>query len=553
VFTEIVLDSHHSTLIAGENGAGKSTFIDALCFVLYNKSFRNVNKPTLLNSITQKNLLVEVEFEVNGQVNYLVRRGMRPNVFEIYKNEVLVPQKSSTGEYQDYLEKTVLKINFKSFIQIIILGAANYVPFMKLPAHARREVIEDLLDIQIFSIMNSLLKEKVNENRNAVQENDYQIDLIKNKIELAEQYIKNLKTNNQQLIEARKKKITDYEMEIAVCTEESGKLKTLLEAQALEIGQKQKRIKKLQKILMLAEQSRGKISKLQDDIDLYENIDNCPTCKQQIDATFREKALAEKRDTLTKLSNALKELEKDESLCHGLQDSLIESEKIFGDDKKKLTAYTVKIETYEQYIEEIERDINKIRGQATQLAGEDANVDSLRVQLQQLENAKEKLVNNKDLYQMASLLLKDGGIKGKIVKQYIPVMNKLINKYMEILDFFAEFHLNEQFEEIIKSRFRDEFAYESFSEGEKRRIDLSILFAWRELTKIRNSTTSNLIIFDEILDGSMDAIGIECFQNLLRKENTANIFVITHKLDQYTDKFENVLRFQKKKNFSYIV
>lgn len=552
IFTEIELNRAKSTLIIGENGAGKSTMLDALSFGLYGKAFRKINKPQLINSITGKNTLVEVEFSV-GNKEYMVRRGMKPNIFEIFENGKLIDQSSASRDYQQILEQNILKLNHKSFSQIIVLGSANFTPFMKLPAHARREVIEDLLDIQVFSVMNSLLKDKISNNRTDLLQAEHNVSLIESKIEMHKKHLEEMKRDNKELVDKKLVKIAEYE-------HQNKELEEFVEKKNIEFRDLLNKTKdtdivskKVVELEDIRKKAENRLKKANKEIEFYNASDVCSTCKQTIDEEFKTKVIEAKNkivkelnDGLTKLEETYSKLSKKLGVLKEIREKSNKISNEIEDAKVKIAMNNRFIASLKQEIAELEKKFEKreVNDITDQLFGELASAN----------DNKQKLIEEQDVYNLASQLLKDGGIKTKIIKQYIPVMNKLINKYLAAMDFFIEFNLDENFEETIKSRHRDEFSYESFSEGEKLRIDLSLLFAWRAIAKLRNSAATNLLIMDEIFDSSLDAAGTEEFMKILGTlAQDTNIFIISHKTDQLFDKFDEVIRFNKVKNFSQMV
>ncbi len=548
-FTEIDLTGAKTTLVVGENGAGKTTFIDAICFGLYNKSFRSINKPQLVNSITQKSLLVEVEFSINGRA-YLVRRGMKPNVFEIYKDGTLLDQTTGTYDYQGVLEKQILKMNFKSFTQIVILGSANYVPFMKLTAQARREVIEDLLDIQVFSVMNSLLKEKVNRNKTNLADIDYKIELTRKQIELNEKHIQDKKNATETVIQAKEEKVKEFTK--AKADEEATKIELwdLCETYKKTRAKKVKRLGAINKLLSMAAVAENQITTLQKEIEFYTHTENCPTCKQTIDLDFRQATMESKQALIEKIQSGLQSMEKEKAEKEAITEEIAKLENEYATFHGQYHSSNTQIQAYVTYISDLTAEIEHYRNQMATIKMEDNTTQALYDELGEHVKQKTKLLDERSIFSVASVLLKDGGIKGKIVSQYIPIMNDLINHYLSELDFFVNFELDENFSEKIKSRYRDEFSYESFSEGEKIRINLALLFAWTTIAKMRNSAACSLLIMDEVLDGSLDQEGTDLFLKLLGQViGNRNVFVISHKWNMQ-DKFERTLSFRKEKNFS---
>lgn len=550
--TEILLDKSKSTLIVGENGAGKSTMLDALHFALFGKPFRNINKPQLMNSITQKGLLVEVEFQ-SGSKQYLIRRGMKPNIFDIEQDGVLINQNSSAKEYQDVLEKTILRMNSKSFGQIVVLGSANFVPFMQLPAMHRREVIEDLLDIQIFSVMNSLLKDKMSQNRTDIVDVEYQIDLAEQKIELHKKHIETLNRNNAAIIKQKQKRIHEYNDSSEELISINGDLSVKTAELSNQIADSSKMTARIAKIQEMEKSLKDRVAKLGKDIKFFHDHDNCPTCKQGIDHDFKQNTIEQRQTKSQEIAEALTKLEEEYAKANARMDEIQAINTQITELNNTIAENFRTIQFNNRVILDLEKEIEDLKSEH---ASDTSNVDELRElnkSLAENKAKKEALIHERALHEVASFVLKDTGIKTRIIKQYIPIMNKLINKYLAAMDFFVQFELDENFNEKIKSRFRDEFSYASFSEGEKMRIDLSLLFAWRAVAKLRNSATTNLLIMDEVFDSSLDSGGTDEFMKILESlTQDTNTFVISHKGDQLFDKFHSIIKFEKHSNFSRI-
>jgi len=551
-FTEIVLNKTNTTLVVGENGAGKSTMLDALSFALYNKPFRKINKPQLMNSINKKDLIVELEFDI-GSHKYKIIRGLKPAVFEVYQNNKMISQDADNRDYQDVLEKQILKLNHKSFCQVVVLGSASFVPFMQLPAASRREVIEDLLDIQIFSTMNSLLKEKINNNNATLMEVEYQYDLTSEKIKMQHQHIVALQKNSEEQIIKLKSDIKDYMSKIDTEKTSITSLDEQIGALNEQINDQDQVSKKQKKLQVLETQLDDKLAKLQKEIEFFNLHDTCPTCKQGIDNDFKCETVASKENQMQETSSGIEQLREE---IQNIQDRI----QIIANISSQITSLNIEKITHSNSItgllsqcKKAAKDIDELQKKSDDLILNDDTMKELETNIGTLAEQKGELLRDKDAYNIAAIVLKDNGIKARIIKQYIPIINKLINKYLAAMDFFVNFELDENFNETIKSRFRDEFSYASFSEGEKMRINLAILFTWRAIAKLRNSASTNLLIMDEVLDGSLDSNGTDEFLKIIGNlTQDTNTFIISHKVDQLYDKFANVIKFVKVKNFSGI-
>ena len=552
VNTEIQLNRSPNTLIVGENGAGKSTILDALCFVLFNKPFRKISKPQLMNTINQRDLLCEIEFSI-GKQEYLVRRGIKPGIFEIIQNGNLLNQPGSARDYQKQLEETILKLNYKSFTQIVVLGASTFVPFMQLTAANRRDVIEDLLDISIFSSMGKLLKDRIAENKEDIRDIEYQMQLTESKIGTQKDYIKKLKAQSDDTIATFTGMINESNEEITTLTSNNACMTTKTQMLLDSVKDSQSITLKSGKVFDLINKLRSKHDKAHKRIDFFDNHDECPTCQQEIEDTIKRKVIDDTQGIISKVKGGISELENEYNL---LQARLNEIQTV----QSQITLFQTNISSNLSAIKSLEKSIKKNANeiQKIQEAGADDTdakdtLDALKAENEQLTGRKEELINSRELFGVAADMLKDGGIKTKIIKQYVPIMNKLINKYLAALDFFVAFELDEEFNEIIKSRHRDEFSYASFSEGEKMRIDLALLFTWRAVAKLKNSTNTNLLILDEVFDASLDTAGCDEFLKLIHQlGGETNVFVISHKGDILSEKFRSQIRFEKVKNFSRI-
>ncbi len=549
-FIEIPLDKDSTTLIIGENGAGKSTILDALCFGLFGKPFRNINKPQLLNTVNGSSCLVEVEFDV-GRKNVKVVRGIKPNVFEIYVNGKMYNQDANVRDYQKYLEQQILKLNYQSFTQVVILGSSTFVPFMQLKARHRREVVEEILDIQIFSLMNMLLKQKLKSIDEEMRNVNYEFELTSEKISLQENYIEDLEANKNKILEEKISQSSEMDNKLFIKKETIRNLEERngeLAKEISDISKTQNRFEKLKGIQATLKEKHRAHTKL---IDFFENNTDCPTCQQHIDETFKNNMIDNKKDAASKVSFGMQEL----------VDELATTEKTLSycnDVISRIQETTVEIAKENSSIVELEKYNTKIKTEIEHLQTDNVEKEdheklkSLKKELALIDKQKSKLREDKTYSEAARNMLTDTGIKTKIIKQYLPIMNKLINTYLTSMEFYVNFTLNENFEESIKSRYRDDFTYASFSEGEKMRIDLALLFTWRAVAKMKNSTNTNLLILDEIFDSSLDNTGTDEFLKILNTLGNENVFVISHKQDALADKFRNTIKFEKVKNFSHV-
>ena len=551
-FTEIKLNASNNTLIVGNNGAGKSTMLDALCFALFGKPFRKINKPNLLNSINLSDGLVEVEFSI-GTKYYRVVRGIKPNIFEIYCNDILINQDAKAKDYQEYLEKVILKLNFKSFTQVVILGSASFVPFMQLSAADRRSIIEDLLDIQIFSSMNNLVKEKITNIKDATTSNKYELNLTSEKIKLQKQNIDEHKKHNDEEIKRKLEEIATSQLQNERLSADVVIIQKHIDILQQKIADKLSVESKSKKMIQMESKLEASIKKIDKDIAFYEQNDDCPTCRQILDLDFKTTQV---NDKITKRGQIHKGVTEISTEITRLNARLVEIQNInknITGHNNELIKHNSTINAVNQYISKINKEIADLSIRKDTIEHENENLILLVNQLKTIMEEQEKLSNEKQYYEYASNLLKDTGIKTRIIKQYLPVMNKLINKYLSSMDFFVNFNIDENFDETIKSRHRDDFKYSNFSEGEKQKIDLSLLLTWRQVAKLKNSTNTNLLILDEIFDSSLDESSMENLFKIFDEFDTdTNLFVISHRGDQLFDRFRSVIKFEKQGNFSRI-
>ena len=550
-FTTIFLDKQPTTLIVGDNGSGKSTILDALTFVLFNKPFRIVKKAQLVNSVNNSETVVEVNFEI-GTRKYRVMRGIKPNKFEIYCNDKMVNQDASSRDYQKYLEQNILKLNYRSFTQVVILGNASFIPFMQLKSVHRREVVEEILDIKIFSLMNMLVKNQIKDVTDELRDIDYNKELTEEKIGLQGKYIEDLKKNKDKIIRDKLSKIDDNQDIIDVKVKDRETLKTENEMLLQDIADRIEVEGKLVKLNDIKSTLVEKHKQHSKKIDFYKNNDECPECKQTIEKDFKENMITEKNkdvDTIVKGIKQLKiELDEKTKRSKTIKDV---TTKIRENDVKVARLHS-SITELEKFNTQLETEMKSFQEGGVGQSDED-KLKELKENLGKISEQRHKLREDKLYLEASKAMLQDSGIKTKIIKQYLPIMNKLINTYLTSMEFYVNFTLNENFEETIKSRYRDEFTYASFSEGEKMRIDLALLFTWRAIAKMKNSTNTNLLILDEIFDSSLDGTGTDEFLKILNTLTKENVFVISHKGDTLFDKFRSVIKFEKVKNFSHVV
>jgi len=550
-FTEIQLDRSPTTLIVGTNGAGKSTLLDALSFALFGKPHRNINKPQLVNSINNKNCEVDVEFSI-GKHEFIVKRGIKPTKFEIWQNGNMINQSAAAKDYQKFLEQNILKLNHKSFHQIVVLGSSSFIPFMQLPAHHRREVIEDLLDIQIFSTMNQLLKEKDSKLKEQINAITYQLDLNSEKLNYQKKYIRDITELNQGQIKSKQKEIYDIEQTILSLEKDNDDWKQFIADNLTEVNDSIEQAKaKKNELIKYEAQFQQQMKSVVKDARFYEENTVCPTCTQDIGANIRDTKLTEAKAASKKLSEALEKASTEinkvdekieyfsERMSHiiNLQNCIVGNNKAISKNRLK--------------IKDLNDEIHKLSNSQGDLAKANTEYNQLVQEKDTLSDNKTSIATDRLYISAASEMLKDTGIKTKVIKQYLPVMNTLINKYLQVLDFFVSFNLDESFNETIKSRYRDAFNYASFSEGEKQRIDLALLFTWRQIARMKNSTSTNLLVLDETFDSSLDHDGVDNLMKILQTlDSNTNVFVISHKGDLLDSKFRSKITFKKEHNFS---
>lgn len=539
-----------TTLIVGANGAGKSSITDAITYALFNKPYRKIRLPQLVNSVNGKNMLVEIEFET-GNKNYLVRRGQKPNVFEIYCNDVLVKQKAAAKDDQTYLEKTVLKMNYKSFTQIVILGSSTFVPFMQLTATSRRDVIEDLLDIRVFSAMNSLLKDRMAETKAAMADVKKDIENLQSMISLQESHIQTLNKNTEEQIREQEEQIFNYE---CLSTKEQKKAKKLQKnvSQLIEFISKKNEVEnKISECAAHSVEYKSRLKAGRKEYEFFQKNDSCPTCSQSIDETLRQSKMQDGKKYLLEQNASLEKLEKLQERLREKYNQMIQINERIQEMNHDISISNANINQYQNYIEAARNRIHKIRENTEDVNEEKAKLSKMKTKLKKREKRYSDLIYDWDIFDVAQELLKDKGIKTQIIKQYVPIINKLVNKYLQSMNFLVNFQLDENFNETIKSRYRDVFSYESFSEGEKARIDLSLLLTWRTIARIKNSTNTNLLILDEIFDQSIDIEGINDISTILDDDKLTNTFIISHNMKWLDNSFfDETLNFSKVGNFS---
>ena len=551
-FIEVDLAKSPSTLIIGSNGSGKSTLLDALCFSLFNRPFRTIKKEQLVNTINNADCEIQVDFETNGK-QYRVVRGIKPNLFEIYCNNVLINQDASNVDYQNTLEQNILKCNYRAFCQVVILGSSSYEPFMHLRARYRREVVEEILDIRVFSHMDLLLRHKQAELSKNIVDVRHRYDLMSEKYQLQKDHFEQIQNRDNTDIEDRRAQLKENEKSNYEYNQKLQLLNEKIISTKAEIWGGDKFTRKSAELYKLEAKIETNLANHKRTLQFFRNNDTCNTCTQPIDKVFKQNKISSEENKISELEAGLTNLSTEITKT---DDKIKEYKAV----EKRLNDLDISVAKVHTSISEINRHSNRLDGEISKLQSDKENTDKVAYELDQLKEElktinvdKEKVVEEKKYIDIAREILNDTGVKAKIIKKYLPIMNNLINKYLQSMDFFVNFHLDEEFNETIKSRFRDTFVYNSFSEGEKLRIDLALLFTWRTIAKMKNSTNTNLLILDEIFDSSLDGSGTEDFFKILKSLTSENTFIISHKGDILFDKFTNIIKFEKYKNFTRLV
>ena len=551
-FIEIEMNKSAATLVIGKNGSGKSTLLDALCFVLFNRPFRNIKKEQLVNTINNIDCEIQCEFNI-GNKEYKVVRGIKPNIFNIYCDGLLLNQEASSVDYQKTLEQNIMKLNYRSFIQVVILGASSYEPFMHLRVRHRREVVEEILDIRVFTHMDILLRQKQGELSKAVTDVSHRYDLMKEKYELQNSHFIQIKNRDQSDIIQRQDKIEQDKKDQEQYNAKLKDLSNKIYWDKIEFEDSKKTDKTANQLSKLEAKIETNLLNHKKNLEFFESSSKCPTCTQDIGVELRTKKSAEEKVKITKLELGLKDL---------LSEIIKTETKIneFAKLADKINELGIEVAKIDTSITEINRHSNRLNEEIDKLESDKENtnliaqeLDTIKIQLEEIDIEKKKVIDEKQYIDIAREILNDTGVKANIIKKYLPIMNQLINENLQAMDFFVNFHLNEEFEETIKSRHRDTFNYNNFSEGEKMRIDLALLFTWRAIAKLKNSVNTNVLILDEIFDSSLDGQGTDDFFKILKSLSKENVFIISHKGDIMFDKFTNIIKFEKYKNFTKLV
>ena len=546
---EVELNKSHTTLIVGSNGSGKSTLLDALCFVLFNKPFRIIKKDQIVNSINNADCVVEIEFTV-GTKEYKIIRGIKPNIFEIYCDGVLMNQDANSIDYQKYLEQNIMRLNYRSFLQVVLLGSSSYEPFMKMKPRYRREVVEEILDIRVFGLMDLILRSQQSDLAKKVIEMKHRADLIQTKYETELNHFNAISDLNMNDLDGKKQLVKKNQEDSKVYGNRIEELNQQIGVYKQNIENKDKTQKKVSQLTKIEAKIETNLNTHQKTLEFFENNDNCPTCTQPIDQDFKTQKIEATKQKVKTLSDGMKELL---SEIANTETRLTEMDKV----SQKIHELNIDISKFETSLDEINKFSNRIHEEIRLLENKQVDGKEIQIQLDELNNKleetkveRDRIVEQKDYVDILREILNDKGAKAQIIRKYVPIMNNLINQHLQAMDFFVSFHLDEEFNETVKSRFRDTFNYNNFSEGEKMRIDLALLFTWRHIAKMKNSTNTNLLILDEIFDSSLDGQGTDDFFKIITQLTKENIFIISHKGDIMFDKFTNIIKYEKYKNFT---
>ena len=546
---EVKLNKANTTLIVGANGSGKSTLLDALCFVLFNKPFRIIKKEQMINTVNNGDCLIELEFEV-GTNSYLVRRGIKPNIFEIYQNDKLLNQDASSLDYQKYLENNIMRLNYRSFLQVVLLGSSSYEPFMKMKPRYRREVVEEILDIRVFGLMDLILRPQQSELTRNVTDLSHKCDLIESKYETELKHYNAISDLNMNDLDGKKRLLEkngqanyDYNRKIDKLNDELERHRDSIKDQSKE----QAKMTKLSKLEAKIEQNLETHKK---NLDFFEQNDNCPTCTQSIELDFKGEKIKLEESKLSTLNEGMTQIMSEISKQEEHLNAMDKISKKVYEMNVEVSKLQTSVEELDKYSNNIHEEIKSLQNKQTDGRDIEKQLEQLKIDLEESKVERDKILDQQKYVNVLRTILNDKGAKSQIIKKYVPIMNNLINQYLQSMEFFISFHLDEEFNETVKSRFRDTFNYNNFSEGEKMRIDLALLFTWRHIAKMKNSVNTNLLILDEIFDSSLDGQGTDDFFKIIKTMTKENIFIISHKGDILFDRFTEVVRFEKFKNFT---
>ena len=548
---EIDLSISQTTLVVGTNGSGKSTLLDALCFVLFNRPFRIIKKEQMVNTINNGDCLVEVEFDV-GTKNYIIRRGIKPNIFEIFCNGVMLNQDASSVDYQKYLETNIMKLNYRSFIQVVLLGSSSYEPFMKMKPRYRREVVEEILDIRVFGLMDLILRSQQSDLQKKLTEVRHQCELIKTKYETEAKYLKTLETKGTDNQKAQQNKLEEYNKNQVEFQRKLQELNEQIAVSQNELSGQDKTTNKLKELQKIETKIETNLSSHKKTLEFFKENDTCPTCTQQIDKEFKEHKCQTEDSTISKLQSGLQQLVEEISTQEQKVTAFSQVSNKINNMNLEIAKITTSLESLKKHSDQIQQELSNAGERDTDIENIKQSLSDMSAELGLAESHLTDVQEEKDYVDVLREILNDKGAKAQIIRKYVPIMNALINKYLQSMDFYVSFHLDEEFNETVKSRFRDTFNYNNFSEGEKMRIDLALLFTWRDIARMKNSTNTNLLILDEIFDSSLDGQGTDDFFKIIKGLEKENIFIISHKGDILFDKFTNILKFEKIQNFTQL-